>query len=661
MSLHILPLFPKITTNNIINGIVEKCKSLLPGSSRPEEVKIIIAEDKKNSSNNNNKIVKTSRTDILKGLKGKDFSFAVLFFTVVIKLLFNKAVKNGRAGKLADIIYSLKEYMKSSQYIKEAALKYPRKNIPFIIDMCVIIFFCQFFGKMMQQFIEDINQGIYYSLCLKLRLPKPIYPQRICEFKATLGKDLLGTILAQMRDYLYSNLSLYELDDELIEFVASGISLSSNVSRIYNHYGFSKFLNFAFWHGLFALLEACIPRKRKQKIYSVTDLLFTYLTKLVEHGDNMDDLEKELKNSKEEGKQIINPCAQSLADLLGDLEPEELKEVQKILARRVSRTSLKKGLIVSADWTLIPVRGKHKGAYKCWDHVNNKQVVAYKLHVLFSSTDKQPLFFMFEEKGQTPTQVLSAMIKEARELLGVNRLGLVLYDKGYYKAATMKQICIFEDLITPGKKVNAIEEAIEKLSMNYFVGSDKDGNMHFDTTVYFEEADLTLRLVVKKIYKEEYVKTKSGSKKLINGRSIKQMAVVYHSYLTNIPKEDLNAEEVIDNYKKRWSIEHFFKELKQNYGLCVLPSTDYRIVQNHVAMVVIMYMMVTLFKKALGGRFVKCSLKTLSKNFFRASLCRIKKEHPELFPGFYEKSKEANLLNHLCEDHKLLLTGQERS
>ena len=139
------------------------------------------------------------------------------------------------------------------------------------------------------------------------------------------------------------------------------------------------------------------------------------------------------------------------------------------------------------------------------------------------------------------------------------------------------------------------------------------------------------------------------------------MAVVYHSYLTNIPKEELNAEEVIDNYKKRWSIEHFFKELKQNYGLCVLPSTDYRIVQNHVAMVLIMYMMVTLFKKALGGQFATCTLKTLSKNFFRASLCRIKKEHPELFPIFYEESKETDLLNHLYQDPKLLLSGQSRS
>jgi hypothetical protein len=371
----------------------------------------------------------------------------------------------------------------------------------------------------------------------------------------------------------------------------------------------------------------------------------------------MDDLEKELKNSVEEGKQIITPCAQSLADLLADLEVEEVKKVQKILARRVSRTSLKKGLIVSADWTLIPVRGKHKGAYKCWDHVNNKQVVAYKLHVLFNSTDKQPLFFMFEEKGQTPTQVLNAMIKEARELLEVNRLGLVLYDKGYYEATTMKQVCIFEDLITPGKKFNAIKGAIEKLNMNYFVGHDKDGHMLFDTTVYFEDVDLTLRLVVKKIYKEEYVKTKSGHKKVINGHNIKQMVIVYHSYLTNIPKEEVNAGQVIDSYTKRWSIEHFFKELKANYGLCVLPSTDYRIVQNHVAMVLIMYMMVTLFKKSLGGYFANCSLKTLSKNFFRASLCRIKKEHPELFPVFYEDSKEADLLNHLYQDHKLLLTG----
>jgi hypothetical protein len=641
-----------IISKNILNGIVEKCKSLLPGSSHPEESKIVITAGSEDSGNDR-QIVKKSNCDIIKRLEGKDCSFAALFFAVVIKMLFNKAVKNGQPTKLAKVIYSLKEYMKSSKMVQEACSKYPKKSIFFIIDMCIIIFFCEFFGKMMKQFLEDINQGIYYTLCLKLRLPKPIYHQRVSEFKATLGEDLIVAIIQEIKDYLYIYLDLSKVDDDLIEFVALGVSLSVNVSRIYNHYGFSKFLNFAFWHGLFAELEACIPRKRQQKKYSLSDLLFTYLTKLVEHGDNMDDLEKELKNGIEEGKHIINPCAQSFADLLADLDPEEVKEVQKLFARRVCRRSLKKGLIASADWTLIPVRGNHEGAYKCWDHVTNKKVMAYKLHVLFNSTDKQPLFFMFEEKDQTPTQILKAMIEETRKLLGVNRLGLVLYDKGYYNGATMKQICLFEELISPGKKFNAIKEAIEKLNMNYFVGCDEDGHMLFDTKAYFQDVDLTLRLVVVKIPTQQYVRTKSGHKKIINGHEIKENIIVYHSYLTNIPQEELNAAQVVNTYKKRWSIELFFKELKSNYGLCVLPSCDYRIVQNHVAMVFIMYMLVTIFKKALGGCFAKCSLKTLNKNFFRASLYRITKEHPEIF--LKKNEEEIDLLSCLYKDHDLLL------
>jgi len=646
MSLLAYSLIP----NNIINGIVEKCKSLLPGSGNRQEAKIVIAQGDNNS--HNPQTVKTS-FDIIKGLNEKGSSFALLFFAVVVKLLFNKAVKNGRHTKLADVIYSLKEYMKSSKSIQEAALKYSKKDIFFIIDMSIVIFFSQFFGKMMKQFLEDTNQGIYYTLCLKLHLPKPIYPQRISEFKVTIGEDLMAAIIQEIKEYLYTNLELYKVNDDLIEFVALGVSLSVNVSGIYNHYGFSKFLNFAFWHGLFAELEACIARQRQQKKYSLTDLLFTYLSKLVEHGDNMDDLEKELKNSIEGGKQIINPCAQSMRDLLADLGTEELKKVQKILARRVSRKSLKKGLVVSADWTLIPVRGHHKGAYKCWDHVTNKEVMAYKLHVLFNNTDKQPLAFMFEEKGQTPVQALNCLIEETRQLLGVKRLGLVLFDKGYYEVKSFKQLCVYEDFITPGKKFNAIKEAIEKLNMKCFVGHDKDDNMLFDTNVYFQEADLTLRLVVAKKYKEQYVKTKSGNKKVINGHYVRERIVVYHSYLTNIPKGELNAAQLIDTYAKRWGIEHFFKELKTNYGLTVLPSTDYLIVQNHVAMVLIMYMLVTLFKKALGCCFATCSLKTLNKNFFRASICRIKKEHPQIFPE--KTGQEFNLLNCLYQDRKLLL------
>lgn len=508
----------------------------------------------------------------------------------------------------------------------------------------------------MDQFLNDINEKAAYTQILRLHFSNTIHSQRISEFKAKLGEPIIAAIMLEIKGYLYSNLALYELDDNMIEFVALGVSLNANISKIYNHYGFSKFLNFAFWHGLFAQVEACIPRKRQQKIYSISDLIFTYLTKLVEHGDNMDDLEKELKNSIEQDKQIINPCAQSFRDLLADLDPDELKAVQKQLARRVSRSSLKKGLIVSADWTLIPVRGHHKGAYKCWDHVTNQEVMAYKLHVLFNSTDKQPIAFMFEEKDQTPTQALKKLIEEARQLLGVNHLGLVLYDKGYYNVESMKQLGLYEQLVTPGKKFSAIKEAIESLETRHFAGYDRDGNMLYDTNVYFKDADLTLRLVVSRTYKEQYVKTKSGNKKLVNGNYVKERVVTFHSYLTNIPKEALNAAQVINTYSKRWSIEHFFKELN-HYGLKVLPSTDYQIVQNHVTMVLLMYMLVTLFKKALGGCFAASSLKTLNKNFFRAPIYRIKKEYPYLLPIFAEGINKNYLLDCLIQEGRLLLSA----
>ena len=54
-----------LVPNNIINDIVEKCKSLFPGSGNRKEANIVIAQGGKNS--HNPQTVKTS-VDIIKGL-----------------------------------------------------------------------------------------------------------------------------------------------------------------------------------------------------------------------------------------------------------------------------------------------------------------------------------------------------------------------------------------------------------------------------------------------------------------------------------------------------------------------------------------------------------------------------------------------------------------
>jgi len=48
----------------------------------------------------------------------------------------------------------------------------------------------------------------------------------------------------------------------------------------------------------------------------------------------------------------------------------------------------------------------------------------------------------------------------------------------------------------------------------------------------------------------------------------------YHAYLTNIPKETLDPEEIASLYGARWEIELIFKELKGKYSLDVLETKN---------------------------------------------------------------------------------------
>ena len=54
----------------------------------------------------------------------------------------------------------------------------------------------------------------------------------------------------------------------------------------------------------------------------------------------------------------------------------------------------------------------------------------------------------------------------------------------------------------------------------------------------------------------------------------------YHVYLTNIPKEKLDPEEIASLYGARWEIELIFKELKSRYALDVIKTTNPKIIES---------------------------------------------------------------------------------
>lgn len=53
----------------------------------------------------------------------------------------------------------------------------------------------------------------------------------------------------------------------------------------------------------------------------------------------------------------------------------------------------------------------------------------------------------------------------------------------------------------------------------------------------------------------------------------------YHVYITNIPPDVLNAEDVADLYRVRWDIEMIFKELKSRYSLDAITSANPNVVE----------------------------------------------------------------------------------
>ena len=52
----------------------------------------------------------------------------------------------------------------------------------------------------------------------------------------------------------------------------------------------------------------------------------------------------------------------------------------------------------------------------------------------------------------------------------------------------------------------------------------------------------------------------------------------YHGYLTNLPVDELAAEDVTETYGLRWQVEIFFKALRQQHSLDELPSSKKKVI-----------------------------------------------------------------------------------
>lgn len=221
------------------------------------------------------------------------------------------------------------------------------------------------------------------------------------------------------------------------------------------------------------------------------------------------------------------------------------------------------------DSTIIRV---HKKLAKRWPAVRSRTVAAgVKLSVLVSAVADGPKRVMItgERTSEIKTLRIGPWIKDR----------IILFDQGFYKYQMFTRISEYGGSFITRVKANAdpvitqvystcrgrtmdlvgrpISEVLPKVKRKV-VDAEVEVSFHRRNYNGKRKGDTSrFRLVM--VYNEEDKK--------------------YHTYITNISSDILNAEEIAALYGARWHIELIFKELKSRYGIDILPTANPEIVE----------------------------------------------------------------------------------
>jgi len=249
------------------------------------------------------------------------------------------------------------------------------------------------------------------------------------------------------------------------------------------------------------------------------------------------------------------------------------------------------------------------------------------MHVIFSVTTGEPIAFYLHQEGDKDADVLDELAQQARQVLGLKKLGIILFDKGYWRMDEFKELVNEqrESMITPAKRYKDVKKAIANLKKHQWrrVGVNQ---RCAETTVHFGEHNLTFRLMAWKKLGRRTLKDKDGNRlRDAEGKVMTEPVIIIHSYLTNLSEVELEADQLLGMYGQRWGIEDFFEELQNQYYLTKFPGASLKIINRHIILTFLLYILVQRFQKLAAdwlelAEFALMELQRFGKEFLRAPI-----------------------------------------
>lgn len=514
---------------------------------------------------------------------------------------------------------------------------------------CQISAWAFIFGLAVDTLCQALEEDDHRPLRNALGQRKRCWPQRISEFHTRIGPELKQRFYVRFKDILIEVLELNTLSEVDLERAVAHQTFDFSLLAIADAYGFGYFLNYAYWQGLFAAIESALTGEVKPNAYSTRELMASYLQRLDGGIRTPSALSDELRNDlwahDGQGRAIIAPLGRTFVERLRLVDPDKLIVFEKRLVRRALRPHLwlrghRYRPIVAIDATLLLLRGDFEGKGKFWDHVAKRAIWGYKLYVIIAVQSRLPLGFILrtvEEEQDDPqgeAQFLDKLLVQARELLGVNRLGFILFDKGFWNSDELAKLDDQEEqLITAAILYKSVKEAIAAVPRGDWIRAQRNERCA-DTRLTLPNGH-TLRLIIWKKLGRVVVRNKNSyPKRNKRGRIITKPGPVHYCYLTNLSADEWDPDQVIALYGKRWGVEDFIEEIKNQYHLGRFPGKDLKLVKVHLILTLILYVLMKQFKQ-LAAQWLERT------EYARMELCRFSRQFLQAPKALLERIKAA--------------------
>lgn len=541
--------------------------------------------------------------------------------------------------RLREVLWELRERLKRDPLLEEIVHCYgPGVNRQEVLGRVQVSFWSYTLGLPIKEVCQWAVDPRLAPLAGALGLSQKCHPQRVSELHAWLAPAVRQRLYARCKELLYHLLELDRLTETDLERAVVAQTFDPLALEMGRMYGFSFFLNFVFWQGIFARLEAALIQPLQPNGYSLRELVAVYFRRFDSQAATPEALAEQLRNDYwlSTSEQVVSPVSQTVRNFLTKLDPERVIVVQQDQARQTLRPLLKaKGrrtrLTVAVDATLLRLFGAFAGQEALFDHVTQQHIQGYKLYVLLEVSTRQPLAFILHEPGATrpdgtpkgDADYLQQLVETTKTTLGVDHLAYVLFDKGFWSQDLFQHLVDQgEVVVTPGKKFKTVRQAVAAVGWGQWVRAACNQRVA-DTQVTFENG-LTLRLVVWKTLGQQVVRDEHGKpQRDQHGKTLYKPAPIYYSYVTNIAAAELDPAEVVGLYGQRWSVEDFFEQMDNQYFLGRFPSTDLALVKVHIALTFLGYTLLTTFQRLVAqwldqAAYATMELRRFARLFLRA-------------------------------------------